>query len=103
MNKEYISIVQHFLERCRGNITNIEDRAVYNNSYPYYDWNKGPVSAYVQEQRVPYIKMECDFEKLGKELVEWYEIQDLMRDPETRQMIQEARFINRLKRGKYVP
>lgn len=54
-------------------------------------------SAYIESQRVPWVKMECDFRAVAKELAHYYEFLDIMRDPETRYLIDQARFINRLK------
>jgi hypothetical protein len=102
-NTDALKIVQELLSRCRGNIENVEQKSFYENHFPFLkQFNDSSLhQAYVTESMRAYVKVNCDLELLAKELCEYYEIKDIMRDPETRQLIQEARFINRLKRGKY--
>lgn len=103
VTKDHLRVVQHFLDRCRGRIQRVENKTEYQ-SYPQYNdyWKNGPsYEAYINHHQVTYADIECDLELMAKELLEYYEIQDLLRDPETRQLINEARFINRLKGGRY--
>lgn len=71
---------------------------VYNRVYDYVKHDYEPL--HVRQRTRPYIKCELPqncFEELAGITEEWFE---LMRDPECAQLVMEARFINRLKRGK---
>jgi len=96
--EEYcLRVLQQFLERCRGHITDISKKEMYkSNPYQLHPLND-TYSAYIESQRIPWVKMECDFIEIGRELAHYYEFLDIMRDHETRHLIDQARFINRLK------
>lgn len=97
MTKNKIGIVEEFLHRCHGQITRIEEKRKYETSYRDMFSYSPAYEAYITEQRVSIATIECDVERLASELADYYEIQSMLRDPETRQLIDEARFINRLK------
>jgi hypothetical protein len=70
----------------------------YNLRYDYFKNDHEPI--YIQQERRPYIKCEIPqpkFEELVEITDEWFE---LLQDPECARLLMEARFINRLKRGK---
>jgi hypothetical protein len=104
MNKDKLYVVQQFLERCRGHIIKVDERRKYESDYFNKDWTRDTAyHAFIQEQKVSVANVELELELFANELVDYYEIRELLRDPETRQLINEARFINRLKRGRYGP
>ena len=66
---------------------------------PYSQWNATDpyIYNYIEEEVIPVLKVEipeAEFTKMSNVLCEF---DDLMRDPETAQLLMEARFINRLK------
>jgi len=76
----------------------------YYGTVPYnarFDFQKNDYEPiYIRQEKKPYIKCEIPqdrFEELADITEEWF---DLMQDPECAKLLMEARFINRLKRGK---
>lgn len=92
-----------FLNRFRlTEISIVEKKEYVSPGYNFqHDYFKNDYdSIYIHEERRPYIKCEMPqtkFEELAEITDEWFE---LLRDPECAQLLMEARFINRLKRGK---
>ena len=67
------------------------------NSYSQWNIPDPYVYNYMEEEVVPVLKVEiqeAEFTKMANILCEF---NDLMKDPETAQLLMEARFINRLK------
>lgn len=80
----------------------VTDRKVMNRYNPvdYTSYNRYAseyLQDYVQYERHPVLTMEIsevEFEQIASKVCEF---DNLMRDPETAQLLMEARFINRLK------
>lgn len=74
------------------------DQMRYNLHYDYQKYDTDPI--YLRHEKRPYIKCEIPqnkFEELADIAAEWHE---LLQDGECARLLMEARFINRLKRGK---
>lgn len=97
--------VRQLMESYRFTLTNrtMQRRPNYlagsrhGDLYSYGTIDSYDYSSYIQEEVVPTVTIEIEESSLLQMADKIAEFDDLMRDPETAQLLMEARFINRLK------
>jgi hypothetical protein len=84
---------------ARGNITNIRQQQEYDSvNYPY-GFRAGTAAYYATAKAVNTVEMECDFDRLAVLVDRFVEFEQMMSDPECRELINQAKFVNRLRNG----
>jgi hypothetical protein len=100
MSNEKLARVKNFVYEFRINVEKVEQRPVYayRSVNDYYNYDK-VIDAKIYQQTETVYKLEIaerQLEQIVEMVTEW---QDLMTNPQSAQLLMEARFINRLQRG----
>lgn len=86
---------------ARGSITNISQKREHEDINLGYGYGFGPGTASYQmtTRVVNTVEMECDFDELARIVTRFVEFEQMQYEPECRELINQAKFINRLKNG----
>jgi len=100
MPKARLEQVRRFVYEFKITVEKTEIRPIYayHNVKDYYQYDKF-LDAQIYQQNETVYKLEVrerELEKIAEIVSEW---QDLMSNPQSAQLLMEARFINRLQRG----
>lgn len=100
MSDEKLMKVKKFVYNFRINVEKVEQRPIYNyrslNDYHQYE-KFLDAQIYLQTESV--YKLDIGERQLNEIIDIVNEWQDLMSNPQSAEMLMEARFINRLQRG----
>lgn len=102
MDNDKVATLEEFLSRTRGKIETIEHKYHHDYNGPI-GWEPGTATytAHLEVQQRAEVKLTCDLEMLVTELERIREYRELMFDPETKQLVDQARFIKSLKGRRY--
>ncbi len=94
--------IKHLLERYEVRELNIEEEPYYDyRTYDRYSYPSSNIdyNYHIREMRRKSVKLKIPLEQLERLVGFAEEFDDLLQDRETRELINQARFINRLKHG----
>lgn len=92
--------VRQLVESYKITLTNKKMQQQHSGYSDLYSYNVRDTyyhNAYMQVESVPVVTLDIEESRLLQIADKVAEFDDLMRDPETAQLLMEARFINRLK------
>ena len=103
MHKNQIALLDEFMSRIRGQVETIENKHWYNSSMPrgFLEPSTATYQVNVSVHQRLEVKLTCDLEMLLTELERIRQFRELMFYPDTRQLIEEAKFIHSLKGRRY--
>jgi len=98
MKDKNLRNIQRFLQLAKGNIKNISQKHEHEPiNYHHYEY--GTASYHMTTKVVNIVEMECEMEELSKIIERFIEFEQMQYDPECRDLINQAKFVNRLKNG----
>lgn len=98
--KTDVDSINKFLRQHKGNIKNIKQEEFYDRPSFFSMQSSGISDAFHSERCVRLVaEMEMDIECLSNIVKRMEMIDTMMRDPETAELLQQAEFITRLKKG----
>lgn len=103
MDKNQLALLDEFMSRTKGHVETIENKHWYDSSMPrgFLEPGTATYQASVAVRQRLEVKLTCDLEMLLIELERVREFREMMFYPDTRQLIEEAKFIHALKGRRY--
>lgn len=98
--KTDVDSINKFLRKHKGNIKNIKQEEFYDQPSFFNMQSSGISDSFYAEKAIRLVaELEMDIECLSNIVKRMEMIDTMMRDPETAELLQQAEFITRLKKG----